>query len=80
MSATCWKCSREIPDDVAGVKCPACSGEAVYAVPARTEIDWSKVTRFEDLRLIMETIGMTVNIGSEAHRKLGRFCKEPPST
>lgn len=79
MSATCWKCSREIPEGVAGVECPACSGEAVYEVPARTMIDWTKVTRFEDMRLIMETIGVTVNIGSDAHLILGRFCKEPPS-
>jgi hypothetical protein len=79
----CWKCGN--PTSHGAAECGECelgfTPADVDASDAKIEIqeiDWDKVTGFEDLKLIVRTLGwcdMVVKNSPEAE-KLKRFLKE----
>jgi hypothetical protein len=88
--STCYKCGRELPDGQ--VECdPGCptanqpTDEQILRFMEmmrrqRAEIDWDKVTTFEEMMLVIKTIfsGASVLRGTEDYEKLKRFTKSDP--
>ncbi len=75
----CYKCGREVEH---GNECePFCFSDEDSAIEINpkdfVQIDWSKVTTFEDLKLVLAEIGLDmVWKKGPSYEKLKRFCKE----
>jgi hypothetical protein len=70
---TCWRCGKEIPEDI--IECPEhCSTQVTFSHgPPTRRIDWSKVHSIDDLKTIMSIFGFHVLIGSPAEDALRDF-------
>ncbi len=78
MSMSCWKCGKEIEDDL--TECPGCSGDAIVLAkaPIQYEIDWSKVKNFEELMLVLSIIKVYVSKDALIYPKLKPWLKDEP--
>lgn len=72
---SCWKCGTDC--EAGEVECKGCAQVTVTSSNVQqVAINWGKVMSFDDMREVMQALGLWVVRGSELHEKLRRFTDE----
>lgn len=75
---TCWKCGNEINSEEFGTshECSSCkSGSKNKQNPLKNyrPIDWEKVQSVEDLKLILSSIDLRVDLNTPVGKRLKKY-------
>lgn len=75
MSSNCWRCGE--PTSEGRIECPTHNSVKVTHTDARFRlIDWNKVNTLDDMKRVLNLMGLRVLVGSGAWEQLREFLED----